>query len=275
MAEPLPASTVTNLRDLGGTPLADGGRVRPGLAFRSGQLDLLDPTADPAVAALGLRTIIDFRTDAERAAHPDRTPDGVRHLVADVLADQLARAGVAPAAAQLKEVLADPVAAERVLGGGRAEALFADTYRALVSTASARAAYRTLLLELAAPDAGPLLFHCTAGKDRTGWGATVILSLLGADDATVEAEYLSVNAAVRAAFAPLVEGFTAQGGDPETALSVIGVTPGYLRAAQDEVAVRYGSVERYVREGLGVPDEAVAVIRERLTDRGRSSTVAP
>ncbi|MEV5613011.1 tyrosine-protein phosphatase [Streptomyces sp. NPDC052225] len=268
MAEPIAATTVTNLRDLGGTPLADGAVVRPGLVLRSGQLDLLDPTADPAVAALGLRTIIDFRTDAERAAHPDRVPDGVRHLVADALADKLAQAGVAPAAAQLKEVLADPVAAERVLGRGRAEALFADTYRALVSTASAQAAYRTLLLELAAPDAGPLLFHCTAGKDRTGWGATVILSLLGADDATVEAEYLSVNVAVRAAFAPLVEGFTAQGGDPDVALSVIGVTPGYLHAAQDEVAVRYGSVEKYVREGLGVPDEAVAAVKERLTYPG-------
>ncbi|MGY0023507.1 tyrosine-protein phosphatase [Streptomyces sp. cg35] len=265
MARPIAAATVANLRDLGGTPLADGRRVRPGLVFRSGQLDRLDPTADPAFAALGIRTILDLRTDAERAAHPDRAPDGVRLLVADALADKLAQAGVAPAAAQLKEVLADPVRAERELGGGRAEALFADTYRALVSTESAQAAYRTLLLELAAPDAGPLLFHCTAGKDRTGWGATVLLALLGADDATIEAEYLSVNAAVRAAFAPLVEGFTAQGGDPEVALSVIGVTPGYLRAAQDEVAARYGSVGTYVRDGLGVPDEAVELIRDRLT----------
>ncbi|MFJ8824973.1 tyrosine-protein phosphatase [Streptomyces sp. NPDC102467] len=268
MAEPIAAATVANLRDLGGTPLADGRRVRPGLVFRSGQLDRLDPTADPAFAALGIRTILDLRTDAERADHPDRAPDGVRLLVADALADKLAQAGVAPAAAQLKEIFSDPALAERELGGGRAAAIFADTYRALVSTDSARAAYRTLLLELAAPDAGPLLFHCTAGKDRTGWGATVILALLGADDATIEAEYLSVNAAVRAAFAPLVEGFVAQGGDPEVALSVIGVVPGYLQAAQEEVATRYGSVEKYVREGLGVPDEAVSVIRKRLTSTG-------
>jgi protein-tyrosine phosphatase len=268
MAEPIAAATVANLRDLGGTPLADGGRVRPGLVFRSGQLDRLDPTADPRFAALGVRTILDLRTDAERAEHPDRAPEGVRLLVADALADKLAQAGIAPAAAQLKEILTDPVRAERELGGGRAELFFEDTYRALVSTASAQAAYRTLLLELAAPDAGPLLFHCTAGKDRTGWGATVLLALLGADDATIEAEYLSVNAAVRAAFAPLVQGFTAQGGDPELALAVIGVVPAYLRAAQDEVAARYGDVETYVREGLRVPDEAVSILRKRLTSTG-------
>ncbi|MET9495490.1 tyrosine-protein phosphatase [Streptomyces sp. NPDC006552] len=268
MAEPIAAATVANLRDLGGTPLADGGRVRPGLVFRSGQLDRLDAAADRRFTALGLRTVLDLRTEAERAAHPDRLPDGVRLLTADALADKLAQAGIAPAAVQLKELLGDPARADRELGGGRAEALFEETYRALVSTASAQAAYRTLLLELAAPDAGPLLFHCTAGKDRTGWGAAVVLALLGADDATIEAEYLSVNPAVRAAFAPLVEGFTAQGGDPEVALAVIGVVPDYLRAAREEVAARYGGVETYVRDGLGVPDEAVAALRKRLTYAG-------
>ncbi|MFG3283761.1 tyrosine-protein phosphatase [Streptomyces sp. NPDC048111] len=259
----IPATTVANLRDLGTTPLAGGRTVRTGLVFRAGQLDRMDPAADPAVAALGLRTVLDLRTDAERADHPDRVPDGVRLLIADALADKLSGAG-APAAAQLKHVLADPVLAEQHLGGGKAQALFADTYRALVSTGSARAAYRTLLTELAAEDAGPLLFHCTAGKDRTGWGATVVLALLGAGEETLREAYLSVNPAVRAAFAPLIEGFVAQGGDPEIALAVIGVVPEYLAAALDEVDSVYGSMEKYVREGLGVPDEAVARLRERL-----------
>ncbi|MEU8483026.1 tyrosine-protein phosphatase [Streptomyces sp. NPDC048641] len=260
----IPATTVANLRDLGGIPLSGGRTVRPGLALRSGQLDRLDPGADTEFAALGIRTIVDFRTNAERASHPDHVPEGVQVLVADALADKIAQTGAAPAAAQLKHVLSDPALADEKLGGGRAETLFADTYRSLVSTKSACAAYRTLLTELADPDAGPLLFHCTAGKDRTGWGATVVLTLLGADETALEAEYLSVNSAVREAFAPLVEGFTAQGGDPEIALALIGVRASYLHAAQDEVAVRFGDFETYVREGLGVPDEAVKRIRQRL-----------
>ncbi|MEU6661411.1 tyrosine-protein phosphatase [Streptomyces sp. NPDC046821] len=264
-ASAIPATTVANLRDLGGTALSDGRVVRSGLALRSGQLDRLDPAADPAFATLGVRTIVDFRTNAERASYPDRVPDGVQVLVADALADKIAQTGAAPAAAQLKAILSDPALAEERLGGGRAESLFADTYRALVSTRSARAAYRTLLTELADPDAGPVLFHCTAGKDRTGWGATVVLTLLGAGQETLEAEYLSVNAAVREAFASLVEGFTAQGGDPEIALALIGVRPSYLRAAQDEVTERYGDFATYVRDGLGVTDEAVERIRQRLT----------
>ncbi|MCX4582654.1 tyrosine-protein phosphatase [Streptomyces sp. NBC_01481] len=259
----IPATTVANLRDLGGTPLPAGHAVRSGLLFRSGQLDRLDPTADPVVAALGIRTIVDFRTQAERLARPDRLPAGGRLLLADVLADRVS-SGLLPAAAKLKQVLADPVLAERELGGGRAQQMFADTYRGFVTADSARAAYRAFLIEVADPDAGPLLFHCTAGKDRTGWAATIVLTLLGALPEAVEAEYLAVNPAVRQAFAPLIEGFIAQGGDPETALAVIGVVPEYLAAALDEVEARYGTMEKYVVEGLGVPVQAIERIHERL-----------
>ncbi|MEU8545174.1 tyrosine-protein phosphatase [Streptomyces sp. NPDC048717] len=259
----IPAATVANLRDLGALPLGGGRSVRAGLVFRSGQLDRLDP-AEPAVAALGIRTVVDFRTTLERAEHPDHVPAGARPLVADVLADQLASSGLPPAA-RMRTLLADPALAEQLLGGGRVRASFERTYRAFVHSASARASYRAFLTELGDPFGGPLLFHCTAGKDRTGWAATLVLALLGADEETTMAEYLSVNAGVRAAFAPLIEGFTAQGGDPELALSLVGVLPEYLEAALEEVQARYGSMERYVREGLGVPDEAVTVLRERLT----------
>ncbi|MBW5481020.1 tyrosine-protein phosphatase [Streptomyces bambusae] len=258
-----PSTTVANFRDLGGTPLPGGRTVRPGLALRSGQLDRLDLAVDPAVAAFGIRTVIDFRTAAERADHPDRIPEGVRVLVSDVLADRVRSAGV-PAAAQLKDLLADPVVAQRELGGGRVRELFRQTYRSFVSSASGQAAYRTLLTELADPASGPVLFHCTAGKDRTGWAATVVLALLGADEETLTAEYLSVGPAVRQAFAPLIEGFAASGGDPEIALSLVGVFPDYLGAALDEVGVRFGSMEKYVREGLGVPDETVEALRDHL-----------
>ncbi|MFD0428893.1 tyrosine-protein phosphatase [Streptomyces zhihengii] len=263
----IPSTTVANLRDLGGTGLSGGRRVRAGVLFRSGQLDRLDTAADPAVAALGVRTVVDFRTRAERDARPDRIPEGGRLLLADVLADQVA-AGALPAAAWLRRLLADPVEAERELGGGRGPELFAGIYRSFVTTESARAAYGAFLTELAGADSAPLLFHCTAGKDRTGWAATVVLTLLGASPETVRAEYLSVNAAVREAYAPLVEGYTVQGGRPETALAVIGVVPEYLGAALEEVERRHGSMEAYATDGLGVEPGDLERIRRRLTVPG-------
>ncbi|NWF27643.1 tyrosine-protein phosphatase [Streptomyces sp. PKU-EA00015] len=262
----IPSTTVANLRDLGGVPLADGGTVRSGVLLRSGQLHRLDLAADPAVAALGVRTVVDFRTAAERDARPDRMPPGGRLLLADVLADEVA-AGRMPAAARLRQLLADPAAAEQELGGGRGREMFESIYRAFVTTESARASYGAFLNELAEPGATPLLFHCTAGKDRTGWAATIVLSVLGASPDAVRAEYLSVNAAVREAFAPLVEGFTLQGGSPETALGIIGVAPEYLAAALDEVDARYGSMEAYVTDGLGVTPSTLTRLREHLTSR--------
>ncbi|MFV8128081.1 tyrosine-protein phosphatase [Streptomyces syringium] len=257
-------STIVNLRDLGGIALAGNSAVRPGLLLRSGQLDRLDPMADPAVAALGIHTVVDLRTEHERRDRPDRVPDGARLIVADVLA------GAFPAAVQgdqvparIESVLGSPALAEEHLGGGKAEKLLCDSYRAFVSSQAACDAYRLLLSALAEPDCGPLLFHCTAGKDRTGWAATVILLLLGADEATAEREYLDVNPAVREAFAPIIERFTAAGGDPAIADAILGVRPAYLAAALEEMYRTHGDVEAYVRDGLGVPDDAVDRIRAR------------
>ncbi|MCQ8773429.1 tyrosine-protein phosphatase [Streptomyces telluris] len=259
------ASTIINLRDLGGIALAGDSAVRPGLLLRSGQLDRLDPAADPAVAALGIHTVVDLRTEHEREERPDQVPDGARLIVADVMADSAAARAAAgdDVPARLDSVLGSPAIAEEHLGNGKAEKLLCDSYRAFVSAESACSAYGRLLSALAEPDCGPLLFHCTAGKDRTGWAAAVILLLLGADEEAVRAEYLAVNPAVRTAFAPLIDRFTTAGGDPEIADAILGVRSAYLTAALEEMDRAHGGVEAYVRDGLGLPDDAVDRIRAR------------
>ncbi|GAA2714161.1 MULTISPECIES: tyrosine-protein phosphatase [Streptomyces] len=264
MPQQLDASTITNLRDLGGIALAGNSAVRPGLLLRSGQLDRLDAATDPVVAALGIKTVIDLRTEHERLAHPDRLPDGSRLIVADVLAGvQRARGEGAVPAARLEDVLGSPALAETHLGGGKAEKLMCDLYRSFVTSESACQAYRLLLTTLAEPDCGPLLFHCTAGKDRTGWAASVLLMLLGADAEAVEAEYLGVAPAVREAFAEAIARFTGAGGDPDIVEALLGVRAAYLAAALEAMHQTYGTVAGYVREGLGVPDALVDRIRAR------------
>ncbi|MBT2382068.1 tyrosine-protein phosphatase [Streptomyces sp. ISL-11] len=257
------ASTIINLRDLGGIALAGNSAVRPGLLLRSGQLDRLDPAIDPAVAGLGIHTVVDLRTEHERRARPDQVPEGARLIVADVMAGGAAAVTGGQVPARLETVLGNPAVAEEHLGNGKAEKLLCDSYRAFVTSEPACAAYHLLLSALAGPGCGPLLFHCTAGKDRTGWAATVILMLLGADEATVREEYLAVNPAVRAAFAPLIERFTGAGGDPEIADAILGVRPAYLTAALEQMDRTYGGVEAYVRDGLGIPDDAVDRVRAR------------
>ncbi|MFE6773011.1 tyrosine-protein phosphatase [Streptomyces fimicarius] len=262
-ARTVPAATVVNLRDLGGIALGRDRRVRQGLLFRSGQLSELDPASDRAVSALGIRTVVDLRTADERRWAPDRLPDRARLFVADVLGDQ---PGVAPA--RLRSLLADPVEAERTLGGGRAEELFAETYRKMVLSPGAAAAYRAFLETVADAGARPVLFHCTAGKDRTGWAAAVLLMILGAARATVRSDFVAVNPAVRAAFAPYVAKFLDGGGDPDVAAAIIEVRPRYLDVALDAMDERWGGLDGYVRDGLRVPDAVLARLRDGLVIHG-------
>ncbi|MEW2069675.1 tyrosine-protein phosphatase [Streptomyces sp. NPDC007346] len=262
-ARTVPSATVVNLRDLGGIRLGRDRRVRQGILFRSGQLSELAPDRDRAVAALGIRTVVDLRTADERQWSPDRLPDRARLFVADVLGDH---PGVAPA--RLKALLADPAGAERALGGGRAEELFAETYRKMVLSPGAAAAYRAFLETVADPAARPVLFHCTAGKDRTGWAAAVLLMILGASRETVRSDFLAVNPAVRAAFAPYVQKFLDGGGDPAVATAIVEVRPRYLGVALDAMDERWGGLDGYVRTGLRIPEPALERLREGLVIAG-------
>ncbi|MGW1407022.1 tyrosine-protein phosphatase [Streptomyces sp. NPDC002403] len=258
-ARAVPASTVLNLRDLGGIALGPDHRVRAGAVLRSGQLSGLDAAQDSQVAALGIRTVVDLRTADERAAAPDRLPPGARLFVADVLGDN---PGVAPA--RLRALLTDPVEAERTLGGGKAEGLFADTYRQMVLSPGASAAYRAFVETVADERARPVLFHCTAGKDRTGWGTALLLMMIGASRDVVRAEFLAVNPVLRAAFAPYVQDFLDAGGEPEIASAITEVRPRYLDTALDAVEERWGGLDGYVRDGLRIPPAAVERLRDGL-----------
>lgn len=132
-ARAVPAATVVNLRDLGGIALGRDRRLRQGILLRSGQLSDFDAESDMAVAALGIRTVVDLRTADERQWAPDRLPPGARLFVADVLGDN---PGVAPA--RIRALLGDPDGAASVLGDGKAEELFAQTYRKMVLSPGAR-----------------------------------------------------------------------------------------------------------------------------------------
>ncbi len=252
---------VPNLRDIGGYATADGRRVRTGQLYRSVELNHLAGADLEAFAGLGVRTVFDLRTQAEREAQPDVVPPGTEEIVCDVLADE---GSAAPA--QLLSVLGDPGAATQLLGGGKAQALFERSYRDIVGLPSALRAYRRFFTSVAESGARPALFHCTTGKDRTGWAAASTLLMLGVGEDDVFADYELTNRDLIPALKPLFEHFRALGGDPDILLPVFGVDPAYLRAALDEVQSRFGSIEVYFADGLGIDADHQAALRESLTE---------
>jgi protein-tyrosine phosphatase len=254
-------TTVPNLRDLGGWPTPDG-HVRYGLLFRSAEFSDLQGDDAAAFARLGIRSVYDMRTQAERAKQPNQLPPGTEYVVLDILKDS-SQAG----AAQLMAVLGDPKAAEAMLGGGKAIALFKESYRELVSLPSALAGYRQFFSDIAAEEHSPAVFHCTTGKDRTGWAAASTLLLLGVSTDDVFADYLLTNDQLLPALQPLLNQFKSIGGDPELLMPVVGVRKEYLETALDEMYRRYKAVDGYFSQGLGLDAVTIGKLRDKLTER--------
>jgi protein-tyrosine phosphatase len=254
----LGVASVPNLRDLGGYVAANGRTIRRGMLFRSNQLNPVSDADLARLAALHLKSDFDLRTAAERNARPDQLPAGVRNIWLDVLAD-----ADQSGPAQLLSLLQDPQAANAQMGGGKVEALFGAAYRDIVSLPSARRAYRTLFLALAEDENLPALFHCTTGKDRTGWAAVAFLSLMGVEKDVVIHDYLQSNQYILPAYKPQIDAFVKAGGDADIPQAILGVRPSYLDVAFDEVASRYGTIEGYFSEALGVD----AALQKRLIEK--------
>ena len=263
-AEPgagIPITSLPNLRDLGGWSTGGGGRVRRGLLYRSTGLDQLQGADLEAFAALGIRSVYDLRTEAERTAQPDRVPPGTEVVVCDVLA------GLTTAApAEVWQAMADPASAPDFYRDGRPQALFEDAYRQIVGLPSALDAYRRLFADLGEADHRPALFHCVTGKDRTGWAAAAMLSLLGVSRDDVFRDYLLTNDQLLPSLKPVFERFAAAGGDPDLLYPVMGVQRGYLEIAFDEMELRFGTIEGYFEAGLGIDAAGQQALRAAFTE---------
>jgi protein-tyrosine phosphatase len=200
-----------------------------------------------------------MRTAAERDAEPDVVPEGTEQIVCDVLKDSQSAAP-----AQLHKVLSDPALAEQMLGGGKAVQMFERGYREIVSLPSALSAYRKFFTSIAQDAHRPALFHCTTGKDRTGWAAAAMLLLLGASEEDVLYDYELTNRDLLPALKPVTEHFRAAGGDPHLLEPVLGVDADYLRTALDEMTQKFGSIEVYFTEGLGIDSDEQRALRDTL-----------
>ncbi len=253
----VPIATAPNLRDLGGLPSAHG-EVRRGRVYRSAALSSLADADQQRFAALGIRTVYDLRTADEAAATPDRLPDEVDVTSLDVLADS-----TTSVAAGLGQLAADPHAFAASLAGGRAQQLFEETYRDFVRLPSALRAYRAFFASLLDEDRhGAALFHCTTGKDRTGWAAATLLTLLGVGEGDVYQDYLQTNADLLPALEPVLQRAEAQGVDRELLLPVLGVRESYLAAAFTQMREQFGGIQGYAREGLGLSARDERRLRE-------------
>jgi len=139
-------------------------------------------------------------------------------------------------------------------------------YRGFVDLEGARDAFAALFRRIAEGPDGAVLFHCTAGKDRTGWAAALLLHLAGVDDATILEDYLLTNtfsSATREKYLGLVREHL--GADKVDVYERVMVADEeYLHAGYDAAVAAYGSREGYLRKGLGLDDADLVRLRDRV-----------
>jgi protein-tyrosine phosphatase len=251
--------SVPNLRDLGGYKTQDRLVVRYGVAYRSNQLNPIAPDDMNKIAALGLKVDFDLRTAIEREERPDELPPGVANVWLDVLADDKENG-----AAKVQALLAKPIEANKVLGDGKAAALFVQGYREFITLPSAKKSFHDLFVALSTASTGPALFHCTTGKDRTGWAAAALLTLLGVPEQQVYADFLRSNEYIIPAYQASIDRFVAAGGDPSIPQALLGVKPAYLEASFETMHAQYGTIESYFADGLGIDQAGQQMLRDRF-----------
>lgn len=236
-----------NLRDFGGYTTTDGARVKPELLYRSGMMANMTANGQEAFRALGIKVICDLRRHDERDNAPTPFPQGDPtqfHIAID------AGSGVStPARPRRDEFDRD----QRIR-------FMTDVNRELARDYVPH--YQRVFQSLKHADGSGFLIHCTAGKDRTGFGAAVILLALGVDHDTVMEDYLLTNEAMdfEGFILPRLRKTYGDHMTPEDARAASGVRAQYLLAAFEVLEQEFGSFDRYLRDGLGVDAED----RERL-----------
>ncbi|MEU5939827.1 tyrosine-protein phosphatase [Micromonospora sp. NPDC047548] len=253
-----------NARDLGGLPAADGRRVRAGRLIRTPALGRLTDADLPVLGKLAPACVVDLRDASEMSVAPADRLVGEPRVVHLPVHDP-----AHPVFTYVSAVLlGHDLAAYDELAREGTPAAMAAIYRWFVTGESARVGFGTAVRLAAGADNLPLLFHCSAGKDRTGWLAVVLLSALGVDPAAIRADYLCHNELTVSLREVLLAAMARRQPalDPETVHPVLEVRPEYLDAAYEEVRRVHGSFDAYLRDGLGVTDEVRDALRDNLLD---------
>lgn len=256
----LPLEGGRNFRDMGGYQTTDGQNVKWGALYRSGVMNGLTPADYDYLSDLGINVVCDLRTAQERSAEPTQWAAGEAEYLSF---PDPATGDPAGFMAVFQSPDVTPEAVREAMAEG---------YSHMAKEQAP--AYREMFSRLAAGEA-PLAFNCSAGKDRTGIGAALILTALGVPEETVIADY-----ALSETYVDYMEAFTAEDTQltedspyaflaklpPEVVAPLMRSDPYYIETALSDLEAEYGSVMGFVQDELGVTDAHLAALRETLLE---------
>jgi protein-tyrosine phosphatase len=249
---------ISNFRDLGGYTTGDDRHVKWGKLYRSGTFAEASRADLTGLSALKLETFIDFRSSLEKTEEPNRLPDPPGFTVVDI-----------PVLDDGNKALIGEIM-DRIDSG---DFDGFDPHQAML-TANRQFAekftpqFNEFVHTVLAADGAPVLWHCSAGKDRSGFAAAILLRILGVPQETIMQDYM-------ASRAPALEARTGQlrmlelfkGEEAAQKLAILmGVEEAWLLAGFAQIDTTWGSFDNYVETGLQLSAEDIQRLRHNLLE---------
>lgn len=256
-----------NFRDLGGLPLRDGGSTARGVFYRADALHGLTAAGKAALAASDIGVIVDFRSDAERTIAHDKLPHSrhIREVHLPLLQGAMSH--------MIKQAVEARLLGDHLAAGRAAEKALenlpslAELYASMLEHAAQPFADVARLIAGEEPDEpSAVLIHCSAGKDRTGVCAAVILDAVGVEREAIVADYAQSQTNLAGPWLDKMESMVRRMGvriTPAMAEMMGGSPPAAIEAALAWLDARGGSAS-YLASG-GLTDDELAALRARLT----------
>lgn len=261
---------IENARELGGLVMQDGRSIRWGKLVRSGNLSL---ASDQDVAMLKdrfqLSDVYDFRFDAEAEANPDRPMDGVTVTRLSTLPEAFVAgfsAGRTDTTKMQSANMLEALAKYAFLP--QAQEMAEKLYPAIVMDTLSQRRYGAFLKGVLKAEGG-VLWHCSQGKDRAGWGTAFVLAALGADRKTIMEDFSLSNQSYASVVEVLSERITQQGGgEGELAFirAMVGVSVENFERTLDLIDAKYGSLEAYLEKALDFSAQEQAALQSKLLE---------
>lgn len=236
-----------NFRDAGGYTTKDGKQVVWGKVFRSADISKLTEADLQTMAGKHIYTVIDFRGRKESAAAPDKLLPATEYTLCPAGSDSLP---------DMKQI------ALLVKQGGFLEKFYGDA-----SLPYYGERYKPLFQKLLAlPDTAALLYHCTGGRDRTGMASALFLYALGVPESTIEADFTASNTYLQPLHSRMYQGMSqGMGLDMATVKKEMELRPELLHIFFGAIKNKYGSIEQFMQQELGMGNKEIAMLRKKYT----------
>jgi protein-tyrosine phosphatase len=247
---------IANFRDLGGYPTDSGQHVKWGMLYRAGTLAHSSKADLQGLEHLNLHALIDFRSAAEKEEEPNRLPDPTGFTVVEIpTLDDGNKAMVGDIKARIESGNFD---------GFDPNQAMVDANRQFASTFTPQ--FRQFIHTVLDANGAPVAWHCSAGKDRTGFAAAILLRILGVPRDVIMQDYMtSKQSALEARKSQLMMLRLLKGDEIADKLVImLGVEEAWLNAAFNEIDAAWGSFDNYVHAGLGLTDADIAQLKANL-----------